>query len=219
MKKIVLLLLVLLPVIAFGKKDDSKYLKGAVPEENGLVVFHKSFRIKSMTEEQLYNGMFSYVKDTLVAGGIQDAYARMLTDGSNGKEICARCEEWLVFRKKFLYLDQTRLRYQINVTVKGNTVDMTVTQISYLYGEDFKENKPTGEGGERYRAEEWISDKCALNKAGNKLLPLSGKFRRKTVDRMDDIFTRAMDMFENRMKAKTEDQTKKVEKKRKFVED
>ena len=39
----------------------------------------------------------------------------------------------------------------------------------------------------KYKAEEWITNKYAVNKKGTKLLPISGKFRRKTVDRMNEL--------------------------------
>ena len=37
-------------------------------------------------------------------------------------------------------------------------------------------------------AEEWITDKYAVNKARTKLLRHTGKFRQKTIDRKDEIF-------------------------------
>ena len=42
--------------------------------------------------------------------------------------------------------------------------------------------------GMEVNAEEWITDENALNKAKTKLLKYSGKFRRKTIDRKDEIF-------------------------------
>jgi colicin import membrane protein len=39
-------------------------------------------------------------------------------------------------------------------------------------------------------AEEWISDEYAVNKKRTKLYPISGKFRRKTIDRKDFIFNK-----------------------------
>ena len=68
---------------------------------------------------------------------------------------------------------------------------MTLTQISYYYEED-----NDGYNGRTYRAEEWINDANALNKAKTKLLWGSAKFRRKTVDRVEEIFTGARDAFE-----------------------
>ena len=127
---------------------------------------------------------------------------------------------WMVFKKKFLYLDQTRLRYQISVTTGQGAVNISITQISYLYNEEWEENKPTGTEGERYRAEEWITDEKALNKKGTKVLPMSGKFRRKTIDRMNEIFENAMDMFETKAqeeKAK-EEKAEKVQKRQFVVE-
>lgn len=206
-------------VVVAKKKDDSPYLKGAVPMENGIVKFTKTFKVKNMTDAQLHSAMLQYVKDSLVNKGIQDAYGRMLSD-DNSNEIIARVEEWMVFKKMFLYLDETRLRYQIDVKTEKGRVNISISQISYLYGEDIVENKPTGKGGERYCAEEWISDSCALNKAGTALLPMSAKFRRKTVDRMNEIFDKAMDMCEVKVKQQAEtSKPKEVKNKRKFVED
>ena len=39
---------------------------------------------------------------------------------------------------------------------------------------------------------------------GTKVLPLSGKFRRKTIDRVEEIFENAMDMFEQKVKEQEE---------------
>ena len=103
----------------------------------------------------------------------------------------ARAEEYIVFKKKPLYLDRTRLRYQLSVNVSGNKVNMTLTQVSYYYNEDID-----GTNGITYKAEEWITDEEALNKKQTKLLPKSGKFRIKTVDRVEEIFNAAMDAFE-----------------------
>ena len=40
------------------------------------------------------------------------------------------------------------------------------------------------------KAEEWINDQYGLNRKKNKLARVSGKFRRKTVDRVDYLFNR-----------------------------
>lgn len=216
MKKILLVLLLLLPIMTMAQKSKedkhaAKYLKGAVPVENGIVTFKKTFRVPGQTDAQLYDNMLFFVKDNLVVKGIEDAWTRMISDGKEDGIIAARVEEWMVFSKKFLSLDQTRLRYQISITTGKEAVNITVTQISYLYGEEWEENKPSGTGGEIYRAEEWITDEHALNKKGTKVLSGSGKFRRKTIDRMEEIFNNAMDMFEQKIKeekAKENNETK-----------
>lgn len=223
MKKIILTLLLMLPLVLMAQKakvdkNASKYLRGAVPVENGIVTFSKSFSVPGQTDAQLYESMLFYVKDNLVARGIEDAWTRMLSDGKEDGTITARVEEWMVFSKKFLSLDRCRLRYQIIVTTGNGKVDMTVTQISYLYGEEWSENKPTGHGGEIYRAEEWITDEHALNAKGTKVLSGSGKFRRHTIDRMEELFDNAMDMFENRIKEeKAREEKADAKPKRQFV--
>ncbi|MEE1287849.1 MAG: DUF4468 domain-containing protein [Bacteroidaceae bacterium] len=222
MKKIILILLLLMPVMAMAQKvkedkNAPKYLKGAVPVENGIVTFSKTFCVPGQTDAQLYENMLFYVKDNLVVKGIEDAWTRMLSEGKEDGVIAARVEEWMVFSKKFLSLDQTRFRYQINVTTGQGAVKITLTQVSYLYGEEWHENKPTGMGGEIYRAEEWITDEHALNKKGTKVLSGSGKFRRKTIDRVNEIFENAMDMFEEKVKEEKSKQQETKVQKRQFV--
>lgn len=222
MRRIILILLVLMPVMAMANKTKEdknapKYLKGAVPVENGIVTFKKTFRVPGQTDAQLYESMLFYVKDNLVVKGIEDAWTRMLSDGEKDGVIAARVEEWMVFSKKFLSLDQARFRYQINVTTGQGAVNITLTQVSYLYGEEWHENKPSGTGGEIYRAEEWITDEHALNKKGTKVLSGSGKFRRKTIDRVNEIFENAMDMFEEKVKEEMAKQKEEKVQKRQFV--
>ena len=222
MKKIILILLLLMPVMVMAQKvkedkNAPKYLKGAVPVENGIVTFKKTFRVPGQTDAQLYENMLFYVKDNLVVKGIEDAWTRMLSDGEKDGVIAARVEEWMVFSKKFLSLDQARFRYQINVTTGQGAVNITLTQVSYLYGEEWHENKPSGTGGEIYRAEEWITDEHALNKKGTKVLSGSGKFRCKTIDRVNEIFENAMDMFEEKVKEEMAKQKEEKVQKRQFV--
>ncbi len=126
---------------------------------------------------------------------------------------------WFIFTKKFLSLDRTRFRYQIAVTTGQEKVNIVVTQISYLYGEEWRENKPTGEGGTIYRAEEWITDEHALNKKGTRVLSGSGKFRRGTIDRVEAIFTDAMDMFEAQGQAQEAEEKDTKVQRRRFVEE
>jgi hypothetical protein len=56
-----------------------------------------------------------------------------------------------------------------------------MTRIHYWYEEDI-------DGGYKYKAETWITDKEALNKAKNKFAKVSGKFRKETIDYKDRLF-------------------------------
>ena len=90
--------------------------------------------------------------------------------------------EWLVFKNKALSLDRTQFNYQIHVLCYDGKADVSMMRLSYDYDVD---RKPI-----HYIAEEWISDKYAVNKKRTKLYPISGKFRRKTIDRKDFIFNK-----------------------------
>lgn len=174
-------------------RDDSKYLAGAVPEVNGVVTFVKQFKVPRQTDQQIRSTLMGFVRDSLVNNAIEGLRTRVISDGSDGGSICARIEEMMVFKSKPLYLDRTRFRYQTTINVTNGKATVEISQISYCYGEE-------AEGGktETYKAEEWISDAAAINKAGTKLYPRSGKFRRKTVDRVQEIFEQAISTFETK---------------------
>ena len=48
-------------------------------------------------------------------------------------------------------------------------------------------------------------------------MPLSGKFRRKTIDRMEELFNNAMDMFEEKIKEEKSKENETKVQKRQFV--
>ena len=196
MKKTILFATLLcLPLFLMaGKRDymkDPKYLLGAVPEVEGIVTFQKKFSVTEKNEQQIYDILLAYITDSIVGKAIHDKvrpYTRIISNEKENGTIVARIEEYMIFHKVFLNLDRTRFRYLLSANVSGQKVSLTITQISYYYNEDME-----GKNGESYKAEEWITDKEAVNKAGTKLYPRSGKFRRKTVDRVQDIFEGFMD--------------------------
>lgn len=202
MKKYLLAALLCLPLcLMAGKKSeyrkDPKYLLGAVPEVEGVVTFQKSFNVTDKSEQQIYDAVAAYINNSLIGNAIHDKsqpYTRIISDEKGSGLIVARIEEYMTFSHVFLNLDRTRFRYLLSASVKGQKVNLTITQISYYYNEDME-----GKNGENYRAEEWISDKVAVNKKGTRLYPRSGKFRRKTVDRVEEIFQGLMDIFSTKM--------------------
>ncbi len=193
MKKLLFALLLVLPMTLMAKdKDDSKYLAGAVPEENGAIIFKKSFRVPGKSTQEISKTLEEWM-NTLVDQSIEapGKYARIME--STDTQVVARVCEWLVFKKKALYLDRARFRFQLQADVQGDHVTLSVSQLTYYYDEDMQ-----GENGYIIKAEEWISDAEALNKKGTKLYPKSGKFRRKTVDRMESLFDSALDLLEEK---------------------
>lgn len=197
---VLLLALMCLPLcLMAGKNDyrkDPKYLLGAVPEVEGIVTFQKNFTVTEKSEQQIYDILLAYVKNSIIGNAIHDKsrpYTRIISEEKENNTIVSRVEEYMTFSKVFLNLDRTRFRYLLSAKVDGQKVNIVITQISYYYNEDQE-----GMNGINYKAEEWITDKVAVNKAGTKLYPRSGKFRRMTVDRVQQIFEGFMDALSTR---------------------
>lgn len=188
--------LLCLPLCLMAHKDDKnpKYLLGAVPEVDGIVTFQKNFSVTDKSEQQIYDVLLAHINNPLISDAIHDKsvpYTRIISEEKGEGTIVARIEEYMTFKHiPIISLDRTRFRYMLSAEVKGQKVSLTLTQISYYYNEDMD-----GKNGVNYRAEEWITDKEAVNKKGTKLYPKSGKFRRLTVDRVEAIFAGFMDAF------------------------
>ncbi|MBR1664986.1 MAG: DUF4468 domain-containing protein [Bacteroidaceae bacterium] len=189
MKKILFILLCMPAIIASAANENPKYLRGAVPERDGIVTFTQTFSVPGKNQADIYPVVKTYIQQ-LVTNARQDLRTRIVSDQDN--TIVANVEEIMTFRKKFLNWDHCFFRYLISAQCTPDSkVTLTITKISYQYQFDNE-----GNGGENFKAEEWISDAAAVNKAGTKLYPRCGKFRRKTIDRVEEIFTGARDAFE-----------------------
>ena len=170
-----------------GKRDyykDPKYLLGAVPETEGVVTFQKNITVTDKSEQQVYDILLAYINNSIISNAIQNQqYSRLISEEKGNGTIVARIEEYMTFSHVFLNLDRTRFRYLLSAKVTGQKVNLTITQVSYYYNEDRE-----GKNGVNYKAEEWITDKVAVNKKGTRLYPRSGKFRMRTVNRVQEIF-------------------------------
>lgn len=175
MKKIILTVfccLVAVTVMQAAKPIPAKYAAGAVPEKNGKVVFERSFGIGSNADaayamvEAWAGGRFA--KPVVISGKVNSSAASKETD--------AQVTEELIFKKGWLITDLSKISYSLNVTVNAGKCTMTVTDITYDYGD-----------GEVFAAEDWITDKECYNASGTKFLRLTGKFRIKTIDLVDTL--------------------------------
>ncbi len=198
MKKILIMALGLLPISLWAQDNswerpeeevedtksvktsvDSKYLRGAVPLVDGSVVFSKTIEAPGKSASQIYAIIKGYMKKMLAEKN-QINSMLVVDDSTSCTEIGGKFEEWLVFKKNAIVLDQTRFIYVLEAKCHNGKADLSMSRISYYYEE---ERDP-----QRYRAEEWITDKEAVNKKNTKLYPFTGKFRRKTIDRKDFLF-------------------------------
>lgn len=167
-----------------GIKTDpnQKYLKGAVPEVDGRVVFSTTIKAPGKSKKEIYDLLLAdMTKMTKEANQFEQSRI-VLNDDKEFSQIVASYQEWLVFKNKPLQLDRTRLFFNLVANIKDGEAEVSMTRINYLYEE---ERDPF-----TYKAEEWITDRYGLNKKQTKLSRVSGKFRKKTIDRKDYIFKR-----------------------------
>lgn len=159
---------------------DWEYIKeGAVPEADGKVVFAKDISVKGKSAQQIYDLAYAAL-DSLTKDKNQISSSIALI---NRKEhsIVARCQEWLEFSRSFISLDRTKFSYVIIAHCTDGNLSLSMERMSYNY----EEGRSTAV---RTTAEKWITDKYAVNKKRTKLVPGTAKFRKKTIDRKDEIF-------------------------------
>ena len=191
MKKILFAAILMLPMLATAKgKVDPKYLNGAVPEVNGIVTFSRTIEAPGKDKKALYDAMYRFAQDSILAKGIPGERTSFVSDGREDGIIVVRNDEYMTFRRLPLLLDRTRFRYNLAIATENGKVTLTLSKITYYYNEDME-----GHNGENYKAEEWITDKEAVNKKNTKLYPRSGKFRIKTIDRVEAIFNGAANIL------------------------
>ena len=197
MKKLFIAILMAMPLIASAQDNtwerieqaqvvkenpDAKYLiDGAVPVVDGVVCWQTTINAPGKTAKQIYDILYKQM-DKMVNEPNQIANSAIVQDDKEKYELGAIFHEWLVFKNSTLSLDRTQLNFQLMVKYADGKADVKISHITYDYD---LERKPV-----HYKAEEWITDKYAVNKKHTKLYPISAKFRRKTIDRKDFIFSK-----------------------------
>ena len=159
---------------------DLPYLRGAVPEIDGKVVFTLDRDVPGMSADSIYNRVYAYM-EMLIRQPNQHDISRIALVNKSRHIIAARMKEDLVFSSSFLSLDRTVFNYMLIATCTDQHLHLTMDRLSYEY----EMNRSTGFSD---TAEELITDKKAVNKKGTKLVRGVAKFRRKTIDRKNSIF-------------------------------
>lgn len=183
MKKLLFIIALCLPLLGTAKEkkdnNDPKYLSGAVTLSEGKVTFTQEIKTPGVSKEKLYDLMLEWAKNRFKPEG--NLYSQVAYTNEEKGDIAATAEEYMVFSSSAISLDRTRIYYQFLINVQNEVCNLTMTRIRYWY----EENR---DGGERYSAEEWITDDMALNKKKTKLAPICGKFRRETINLKDALF-------------------------------
>ncbi len=199
MKKLIVLMMLALPMSAIAQNvwekpkeekvekaeevkkpnKDEKYLRGAVPIVDGDVQWTLDVDVPGKSAQEIYDKMFKTLTDLTKSEGQLEGSAVTLVNKQD-HIVVANVREWLLFSSSLLSLDRTKFNYTLIARCSDGHLNMTMNRISYKYDEE--------RTNQVYKAEEWISDDAAVNKKNTKLYRGSAKFRRKTIDRKDQIF-------------------------------
>ena len=164
------------------KTVDPKYLAGAVPIVDGKVTFTLDKDIPGKSAQEIYDIVLATL-EKMTKEENQFKNSQVAVVNKQDHIIGARFKEWLVFQNTFLSLDRTIFNYTVIATCTDGHLNATISRISYAYELDRGVNE-----GMETKAEDWITDEVGLNKKKDNLSKYSGKFRRKTIDRKDNIF-------------------------------
>ena len=173
---------------ASSSNPDQKYMAGAVPEVDGKVEFSTTIEAPGKSASQIYDIILGYMQK-MIKEPNQIEQSRIALEDKEKHQVAGSFQEWLVFKSTALVLDRTRLLYNLTADCQDGKAVVKMNRIVYIYDE---ERDP-----QRYLAEEWITDKEGLNKKQTKLARVSGKFRRKTIDRKDYLFEKLGQLLKN----------------------
>ncbi len=197
MRKYIFAILMALPLLASAQDNtwerieqepveaanpDAKYLlPDAVPVVDGKVCWTTTISAPGKSAKEIYDILLAQL-EKMVKEPNQIEGSAIVVNDTQKYELGAVFHEWLVFKSASLSFDRTRFNFVIEVDCSNEKAVVKMNRITYDYDLD--------RDPKHYTAEEWITDKNAVNKAHTKLYPLSAKFRRKTIDRKDFIFNK-----------------------------
>lgn len=177
MKQLLLFGMLLMPFLLMAQDEDARYMPGAVPVEEGKVVFTKEMTDTSLSQSQLFDKLLAWAE-----GRFTDEYNRVAYADKEKGEIAVAGMEKLIFANHALSLDTSEMSYHLIIETDGHTATIKITHITYRYDVNYTSKQ------QRLVAEEVITDKYALTRK-NKLNRINGKFRKGTVDFVDMLFS------------------------------
>lgn len=174
-----------------ARQDLSAYeQKGVVPEVDGKVTFTDVISAPGKSKEAIFNSLKQWASlryEANISRGLYTdpdffkniEYAKVKSaDNASGVIVCDGAEE-LIFSIKTLAKNYTQAFYTLTLKANEGSVEFRLDNLSF--------NIDEGEGRfTRVKAEEWITDKEALNKKG-KLARIPGKYRVKTIDLVAEL--------------------------------
>ena len=191
---LVLLIAAVLPVLA-GAQDKNvaldKYLqKEAVPVKEGKVVFTESLHVMEGYSSAQLADIAKKCLEGIIAEG-KGKKNMIVSEKENS--VAAVYQTDIVFQNTSLSLDKASMECLLMINFKDGKCWLDVDRIKYAYND--------GTGMETILAEDYITYDKSVNKKGTKLLPITGKFRKATIDAMDAVFAAFRNDFKYYTKA------------------
>lgn len=170
-------------------KTDPKYLDGAVTTDaEGKIVFKRFIPVSGHSADELYNAALTFMQQ-LVSSDNQLDGSRLALVNPTDHSLVATVKENMLFSSSAISIDQTEADYVLIVKCGDRGADVEISHIAFNY-------EPGRPSGFREKAENVISDKMAMNKKHTALNRIFGKFRRGTVDRVDQITRQLADALQ-----------------------
>lgn len=170
-------------------KTDPKYLDGAVTTDaEGKIVFRRFIPVSGHSADELYNAALAFLQQ-LVSSDNQLEGSRLALVNPTDHSLVATVKENMLFSSSAISVDQTEADYVLVVKCGDRGADVEISHIAFNY-------EPERPSGFREKAENVISDKMAMNKKHTALNRIFGKFRRGTVDRVDQITRQLADALQ-----------------------
>lgn len=153
--------------------------EGAVPLVDGQVEWSMEISAPGLSADQIYSKLLiAQTQLTQGEGQLEGSKVALVNEADHS--IVTTVREWMTFTSSFLSLDRTEFYYVLETQCRDGGATVKMNRIKYVY--------TTQTSVDRYTAENWITDKVAVNKKHTKLYRGTGKFRRGTIDRKDAVF-------------------------------
>lgn len=176
---VVLSLMVGIAAISQDNGGMEKYLKeGAVPSVGGKVVFSDSVAIIQGYSAQQVNSIVRTWIDGYLKGN-KGPKNKVVVDKDGRIDAIAQTD--IVFTDNSFSYDKASMNFVLSLNSTADKCSIAISRITYNYND--------GDGMELIVAEDYITDDNAVNKKRTRLYPITGKFRRKTIDTVEDIFS------------------------------
>lgn len=157
---------------------DEKYLAGAVPVENGKVVFTRTIDISKVSDkDSIFKSLPQWINSYCKQHEMVDR--KMVSNDVAAKHLEVGLAQYIVFKNTAFVYDRSQIIFHLIFQQNGDKLEVSMTYIRYFYEE---ERNPI-----RMTSETTITDEAALNKKGTGFQKGVGKFRTKTIDLVDEI--------------------------------